>query len=261
MNLGNEPPSLDWHATTDSTSFDVIANIMVGLTCYGADLDILPSCASSWDVLDGGIRYVFHLRDDVFWSDGKPVTAFDFEDSWRRLVDPQTGASYAYLLYEVENAFEINTGVLKDPALLGAHALDRRTFEVKLTKPIAYFLSLTAVAPTFPVRKDVVEKHKDRWTEPGNIVTNGPFLLSKWQHEYKIVLEANPKFFEGPPKLKQVKMFMVPEQSTAFALYQNNQLDYVDNRSFSTSDVERFSKSPEYRHFPLLRCSYIAFNV
>lgn len=261
MNLGNEPPSLDWHATTDSTSFDVIANIMVGLTRYGDDLTIEPCLASSWDILDGGSRYVFHLRNDIYWSDGKPVTAFDFQDSWRRLVDPASGASYAYMLYDVENGLKINNGEIGDPSMLAAHALDERTFEVRLVKPVAYFLSLTAVAPTFPVRRDIIDKHGDRWTEPENIVTNGPFLLDSWQHEYKIELKANPRFFRGPPRLSRVKMFMVPEQSTAFLLYENNELDYVDNRSFSTSDVERFAGSPEYRNFPLLRCSYIAFNV
>ena len=107
----------------------------------------------------------------------------------------------------------------------------------------------------------MLDKYGSKWTEPQNIVTCGPFVIDKWQHEYKIVLKANPKYFEGEPEVKTVKMFMVPEQSTAFALFENDELDYVDNRSFSTSDVERYSNSANYRNMPLLRCSYIAFNV
>jgi len=92
MNLGNEPPSLDWHTTTDSTSFDVISNIMNGLTQMDAEMKIVPALASSWEIEEDGKRYVFHLRDDIFWSDGKPVTAMDFVFAWRRLQDPDTGA-------------------------------------------------------------------------------------------------------------------------------------------------------------------------
>jgi oligopeptide transport system substrate-binding protein len=261
MNIGSEPPGLDWDITTDSTSFDVVSNLMVGLTQYTPDLSCQPCCAAKWEVLDGGKRYLFHLRRDALWTDGKPVTAHDFEYAWRRLLDPKTGAQYSFFLYDVVNAFEFNTGKIKNPALVGAKALDDYTFEVSLKKPAAYFIYITAFCPSFPEREDVVEKWGDRWTDPEHIVTNGPFTLEKWAHEYKIVLKANPHYFEGEPKLKRIKMFMVPEQSTAFALYENNELDYVDNRSFSTPDVERFKNSPEYRNVLLLRNNYIGFNV
>lgn len=261
INIGAEPPSLDWNVTTDSTSFDVISNIMVGLTQYTNELEAKPSCAERWDVLDGGKRYIFHLRSDARWSDGKPVVAGDFEYAWKRLLDPKTAAQYAYFLYPIVNAFEFNTGKIKDPNLVGVKALDDRTLEVRLEKPAAYFIYLTAFSVSFPMRRDVIELWGDRWTEPEHIVTNGPFLLKQWQHEYKIELEANPNFFGGPPVLKRIKMFMIPEQATAFALYENDELDFVDNRSFSTADVERNRTSPEYKNYPLLRNNYLAFNV
>lgn len=261
INLGNEPPGLDWHTSTDSTSFDVVSNIMVGLTQYTNDVQCKPACAASWEILDDGKRYVFHLRKDVLWTDGRPVTAQDFVFAWTRLLDPATAAQYAFFLYDIVGAKDFNTGKAKTAEALGIKAIDDYTFEVKLVKPAAYFIYLTAFCPSYPQRKDLVEKYKDRWTEPQNLVTNGPFKLAKWQHEYKIELEGNEKFFEGPPKLKRIKMFMVPEASTAFALYENNELDFVDNRSFATPDVERYRKSPEYKNFPLLRAYYLAFNV
>lgn len=261
VNLGTEPPGLDWHTSTDSTSFDVVSNLMVGLTQYSNDLQCKPACAASWDVLDNGKRYVFHLRDNVVWTDGKPVTAYDFEFAWRRLLTPATAAQYAFFLYDIVGARDYNIGKVKDPSTLGFKAIDAKTFEVRLQKPAAYFIYLTAFCPSFPQRQDLVERYKDRWTEPENLVTNGPFKLTHWQHEYKIELSANEKFFEGPPKVSKIKMFMVPEASTAFALYENNELDFVDNRSFATPDVERFRNSPEYKNFPLLRGYYLAFNV
>ena len=261
MNIGSEPPSLDWDVTTDSTSFDVVSNLMVGLTQYTEKLSCAPACAKSWEITDGGKRYLFHLRNDVVWTDGKPVRAQDFEYAWKRLLNPATAAQYSFFLYDIVNAFEYATGKLKDPAQVGVKALDDHTLEVRLKKPAAYFIYLTAFCPTLPERQDVVEKWGDRWTEPGHIVTNGPFMLDRWAHEYKIELVANPRYFEGKPRLRRIKMFMVPEQSTAFALYENNELDYVDNRSFSTPDVERFRHSPEYRTIALLRSNYVGFNV
>lgn len=261
VNLGTEPPGLDWHTATDSNSFDVVSNLMVGLTQYTNELRAAPSCAESWEVLDNGKRYLFHLKDSIKWSDGKPVTAHDFEYAWKRLLNPDTAAQYAFFLYDIVNAREFNTGKIKNADELGIKALDDRTFEVRLRKPAAYFIYLTAFCSSFPMRRDVVEKWGNRWTEPAHIVTNGPFKLTKWQHEYKIELTANELFHEGVPKLKKIKMFMVPEASTAFALYENNELDFIDNRSFATPDVERYKDSPDYKNFPLLRANYLAFNV
>lgn len=261
LNLGSEPPSLDWHVSVDSTSFDVVSNLMVGLTQYREDLSCAPSCAHSWDVTDQGRRYVFHLRKDARWTDGKPVIAPDFEYAWKRLLDPKTGGQYAYFLYDIEGAADFNTGKQKDASAVGVKALDDWTLEVRLKKPAAYFLNLTAICPAFPMRKDVVERFGNRWTEAENMVTNGPFKLDSWQHEYKIELAANESYCQGPPRLKKIKMFMIPEQSTAFSLYENNELDVVDNRSISTPDVYRYRNSPEYKHFPLLRNNYIGFNV
>lgn len=261
VNIGAEPPSLDWQTTSDATSFDVVCNLMVGLTRYKTNLTCGPGAAQSWQILDDGKRYVFHLRQAMLWSDGRPISAYDFEYAWKRLLDPATASQYANFLYDIVNAFEFNTGKLKNANQLGVKALDSSTLEVRLVKPAAYFLYLTAFCPTYPIRRDVVEKWGNRWTEPGHLVCNGPFLLSKWQHEYKIELVANPRFVDGAPHLARVKMFMIPEQATAFALYENDELDFVDNRSFSTYDVERYRNSPQYRHFPLLRANFLGFNV
>ncbi len=261
MNIGTEPPSLDWQVSSDSVSFDVVSNIMVGLTQYNDKLQCDPACASSWEVLDDGRRYLFHLRHDVHWSDGKTLVAGDFEYAWKRMLDPKTGAAYAFFLYDIENAYEFNTGAITDSSKVGVKALDDYTLEVKLKKPAAYFLYLTAFCPSYPQRRDVIERWGDRWTEPEHIVTNGPFLLKSWAHEYKIELAAWDGFFEGAPKLKAIKMFMIPEQSTAFALYQNDELDYIDNRSFSTPDVEANKHSPEYHNIALLRNNYVGFNI
>ena len=90
VNLGTEPPSLDWSLATDHVSFNVISNLMVGLAEFDKDLKPAPVIAKSWEILDGGTKIVFHLRDDVPWTDGKKVRAQDFEYSWKRLLNPKT---------------------------------------------------------------------------------------------------------------------------------------------------------------------------
>ncbi len=261
INLGSEPPGLDWDINTDNTSFDVVCNMMVGLTQYRNDLTVAPSCAESWEILDDGTRYLFHLRKDAKWSDGKPVVAQDFDYAWRRLLNPQTGAPYAFFLYDIKNAIEYNTGKIKDDSTLGLRCVDDHTFEVRLRRAASYFLTLTAICASFPMRKDIIEKYGTHWTDPEHMVVNGPFKLTDWKHEYKIELSSNPLYVGGEPKIKKIKMFMIPEQATAFALYENGQLDYIDNRSFPTPDVYENRNSPEYHNFALLRNNYIGFNV
>ena len=171
MNIETEPPSLDWSIATDNWSIHVINNIMNGLTRYDDDLVAQPALAERWDVSDDGMVYRFHLRKDVEWTDGVPLTARHFVDGWRRLLDPATAAEYAYFLYDVEGARNFNTGELKDFSKVGVKAIDDHTLEVRLNKPIVYFTDVVNFVSTFPIRIDVIEKHGDEWTEPGNIQT------------------------------------------------------------------------------------------
>ncbi|HEY7217784.1 MAG TPA: ABC transporter substrate-binding protein, partial [Candidatus Binatia bacterium] len=122
VNLGTEPPSLDWSLAVDHVSFNVISNLMVGLTEFDKDLKPAPVIAKSWEILDGGKKIIFHLRDDVQWTDGKRVRAQDFEYSWKRLLNPKTGAQYAYILFDIIHAQDYNEGKIKDPTSVGVQA-------------------------------------------------------------------------------------------------------------------------------------------
>jgi oligopeptide transport system substrate-binding protein len=271
VNLGTEPPSLDWSLATDHVSFNVIANLMVGLTEFDKNLKPAPVIANSWDVLDGGKRIVFHLRDDVLWSDGKKVRAQDFEYSWKRLLNPKTASQYAYILFDIANAQDYAEGKLKDPAAVGVQAQDDQTLMVTLRHPASYFLAITTFEVTYPQRQDIVEKFANRWTETGNldddgrpipVVTNGPFLLSSWKHENEIELSANAKFFRGKPTIDKVTMYMVNEKTTAVAMYEQGSLDFMDeSHSIPTLDKPRLSKMPGYKVVPQLRGEYYGFAV
>ena len=260
LNLGYEPDSLDWAKATDSYSFDIISNIMTGLTKYNNDLQSIPSIAKRWEISADAKTYTFYLNDSIKWTDGIPIKANDFYYAWKRILNPKTAAPYAYLLYPIKNAYSYNTGNLKDSRELGVKVLGDFILKVELEEPLAFFLNLTSWAVYYPQREDIIEKLQDDWTEPKNIVTCGPFKLDKWQHEYKITLKRNPLYTNPRPLLEELRYYIVPEQSSGFSLYLNNELDCIDNRSVPVSEIGTIRKLKEAQIYPLLRGTYVGFN-
>ncbi|HUJ80077.1 MAG TPA: peptide ABC transporter substrate-binding protein [Nitrospiria bacterium] len=256
--MSSEPPTLDWSLATDNVSITVIGNLMEGLTAFDESLRPQPAVASRWDVSPDGTTYTFHLRHDVYWTDGRRVTARDFEFSWKRLLNPRTGAEYAYFLYDVLNAYAYNTGRVTDPGLVGVTALDDSTLRVQLTKPIVYFPSITTFVVTFPQRQDLIERYGARWTDPGRLVTDGPFVLAEWRHEYKVVLRANPHYAWGKPAIDEVRMYVVNDPSTALTLYDTGDLDLA---RLPPEAIPFYEGSTEFARVPILRGYYYGFNV
>ncbi len=258
MPISNEPPTLDWTLATDSVSFDILTNIMEGLTQYDVNMEPIPAIARHWEISDNGRIITYYLRDDVFWTDGQPVKASDFEYSWKRLLNPATAAQYAYFLFDIENAYEYNSGKITDPSKVGVSAKSDLVLEVRLKKPVVYFPSITTFMVTFPQRKDIVEKFGDRWTDPDKIVTNGPFKLTKWKHEYKLELSANDKFYEGRPSLDAILAYVVREKTTALTLYETGELEMVELPPVA---IPHFKKHKEFDSLPQLRGYYYGINV
>jgi oligopeptide transport system substrate-binding protein len=261
VNLGTEPPSLDWSLATDHVSFNVISNLMVGLTEFDQNLKPAPIVAKKWELQDGGRRIVFDLRDDVLWSDGRKVRAQDFEYSWKRLLNPKTASEYAYILFDIVNAQEYHEGKIDGAASVGVRAVDDFKLEVLLRHPASYFLAITTFEVTFPQRQDIIEQFESRWTDPANIVTNGPYRLSSWKHENEIELTANPGFFLGKPAIEKIRMFMINEKTTALAMYEQGQLDFVDNHSIPIFEKNRLSKQRGFKRVPQLRGYYYGFRT
>jgi len=256
--LETEPPSLDLSIATDDASIKVLNNIMEGLTRYDKNLNAVPAVAESWEVSPDGKKYSFHIRPQARWSDGRPVLARDFVYSWQRLLNPGTAAEYAYFLYLVKNAREINSGQLKDLNQLGARALDERTLEVELAHPAVYFPVLLTFVVTFPLRKDLVEKYPDAWTEPAHIITNGAFVPTSWHHEYKLVCEPNAYYWDAKPKLKKLVFYMVNETTTELTLYDTGDLEMVRP---PPAAIPSYRGLPDYHDYPYLGNYYIGFNI
>ena len=140
VSVGAEPETLDPRKSTGIPESTVQAQLFEGLTTLDASNKPLPAMAEKWEISPDGLRYKFFLRPGVKWSNGDPVTAYDFEYSWKTTLSPEFGAKYSYQLFYLKNGEAYNKG-LTTADQVGVKALDDRTLEVVLEKPTAYFLS------------------------------------------------------------------------------------------------------------------------
>ena len=234
-NTGGEPDTID--PQKESFVNEVAQTMMVfeGLMKLDAKtLKPIPAAAAKDpEVSADGLKYTFTLRDGLKYSDGKAVTAQDFAYGWTRLCDPVTHGAYAFTGYIVAGCEAWNNmDPKKDtPAALSAAAgklgirvLSEKQIEFTLTEPAPYFMSIAAIWVGVPTRKDLVEKGGDKWTEPATFIGNGPFKMTEWKHNEKIVFEKNDNYRE-PVKLKKWTKVMINESAVSFAAYRNNELD------------------------------------
>jgi oligopeptide transport system substrate-binding protein len=223
--LGGDPATLDIQTATDVTSHLIIDNCIEGLMAFDAEGNIVPACATGYTVSDDGLVYTAHLREDAVWSDGVPVTAQHFVDGFVRLMDPDTAAEYAWMMYPVANAEEFASGTMDDPSQLGISAPDEHTVVYTLEEPAAYFAAILAFATTYPVRLDVIREHGKDWTKPGIYVSNGPYLLESWEPEKELVLVKNPSYWDAESvQIERITFPIIPEDSQALALYEKGEL-------------------------------------
>jgi oligopeptide transport system substrate-binding protein len=223
-----EPPSLDSAKATDSVSFTILDNVLEGLyRADGKDQPVLAMAAEEPKVSDDQKTWTFKIRD-AKWSDDKPVTAKDFEYSWKRVLDPKTASEYVQMMYVLENAEEYNTGKAKVEDV-GVKALDDKTLEVKLKTAIPYFKALLTFPTFLPQRQDIVEKYGDKYAlEAKNMVYNGAFVLSDWKHEKSFQYKKNDLYWDkANVKLNTVNVNIVKDSSQAINLYETGKTDFA----------------------------------
>ncbi|QIB27391.1 peptide ABC transporter substrate-binding protein [Caloranaerobacter azorensis] len=258
INIGFEPPDLDPQTTTDTTSFFVINATLEGLVRLNPDGSVGKGIAESWDVSDDGKVYTFKLRD-AKWSDGDPITAYDFEYAWKRALDPKTASSYAYQLYLIKNGEAFNTGEITDPNEVGVKALDEKTLKVELERPVPYFLSLTAFPTYVPAKKAAIEEWGDEYaSDADKMVYSGPFMITRWDHEQKLILEKNPNYWDADSvKLQRIECDMITDSNTAINLYETGELDLS---GVPAEFLDNYKDSPEFGRMIEANVAYLQFN-
>ncbi|PHM71183.1 ABC transporter substrate-binding protein [Xenorhabdus kozodoii] len=196
-NNGAEPASLDVDKVEGNIALNIINDFFDTLVGTDKQGQIIPKLAASWETKDNK-TWVFHLRKGSKWSDGTPITAQDVVFSWRRLTNPKTLSPYGSYFVDasVVNAKEILAGK-KNVEELGVKALDDSTLEVRLEKPVGYFLQMLAFTITAPISEKVVEKYGDKWTQPEFFVSSGAFKLAEWKVNEKIVGVRNSYYWDN----------------------------------------------------------------
>ena len=223
-----EPDSIDPQKTNALESLSIDRDMYIGLATLDAHGKPVPGAAESWDIAPDGKTWTFHLRHDDKWSNGDPVTSADFLYSFRRLVDPKTAAEDPSDLKQVVNYEAIISGKEKDLTKLGVEAPDPYTLVLHLTEPrIALPFILTDMCLA-PLHRASIEKAGDQWTQPGNIVSNGPFVMKSWTPQSEIVLTKNPNLFgANDVKLDEVHWSVTENLETGLTRYRAGELDFV----------------------------------
>jgi len=259
VNINSEPPTLDPNLASDTTSVKVINNIFEGLVHLNFDGSTSPAAAESSEVSADGLTYTFNFRGTDKWSNGDTVTSQDFKASWLRILDPATAADYAYQLYFVKGAEDFNGG--KGTAdQVAIDATDPKVLKVTLKAPTPWFIPLMSHNAYFPIPAKTVEQFGDKWTEPANIVTNGPYKLTSWNHDSDITLDKWADYRDAAGiTLNTIKMVMITEATTGVAAFEAGEIDIQPE--MPTADMDRLKTLPEYIVFPMLGVYYMGFNV
>ncbi len=201
--------------------------------------DVKPGIAESWDESEDGLTYTFHLRKDAKWSDGEPITAADFEYSWKRLVNPETASPYAFIGDCLKNGQAIEQGKM-DVEELGVKAVDDTTLEVTLEHPASYFLSLIGSSGQYaPLRQDIVEKYgTDFAATSEKNVYSGPFVMTS-SEDNVWTFEKNDNYWDKDSiNLDKCELNYVENTDTQLSMYEAGDLDYVQVPTAYVSDYK-----------------------
>jgi oligopeptide transport system substrate-binding protein len=274
---GGEIASLDPHAVSGVPESRIVRALFEGLVSRDPKtLEVVPGVAAKWELDSTGVVYTFHLRDDARWSNGDPLTAADFEWSFRRLLEPETASPNASQLWSVVGARAFTTGrdelgqaVARDGSAVGIHALDALTLEIRLAQPLAKFLDVLACYPLVPVHRRSIEALRElhprtwmtEWTQAQNLVTNGPFRLVERRLNDRIRLAKNELYWDAEHvAFHTIDALAVESWTTALNLYLTGEVDWVDG-SIPPSAVPHLRGRADFKPSPYLGLYFYRINT
>ena len=257
--LWSDPPTLDPHLTSDTTSAGIIVEIFGGLVAFDTDLNLVPDLAESWEISSDAQTYTFKIRDEAVFHDGKNVTAADFKWSFERAAHPDTASPVAETyLSDIVGVKEVLEGVTTD--ITGVTVIDEKTLQIEIDAPKAYFLAKLTYPTAYVLDKDNVEIEDSEWTDNPN--GTGPFRLMEYKIGERLILEKHPNYHLGPAMLDRIQMNLAGGSS--MAMYENDEIHIT---GVGMLDLERIKdpadplNSQLVTASPSFSISYIGFNV
>ncbi|STU71560.1 oligopeptide ABC transporter [Klebsiella michiganensis] len=261
-NNGSEPSSLDPHKVESDVENNIISDLFEGLVSVSPTGEIEPRLAEKWENKDNTV-WTFHLRPGVTWSDGTAITAQDIVWSWQRLVSPLTASPYASYPgnMHIVNGAEIAQGQ-KAPETLGVKAIDDATLEVTLTQPNAAFLAMLAHPSLVPLDKVLISRYGDKWTKPEHIVTSGPYKLSQWVVNERIVAERNPRYWDNAHTvINKVTYLPISSETADVNRYKAGEIDIVYTVPINQFAQLKKTMGDQLDVSPQLATYYYEFNT
>nr|WP_051861107.1 ABC transporter substrate-binding protein [Xenorhabdus bovienii] len=258
----SEPVSLDPHKSDSSSEFDILHDFFERMVAIDKKDKIIPALAERWETNDNK-TWVFHLRKGIKWSDGSPITAHDVVFSWRRMVTPDTISPYGSYLVQatVVNAYDVLSGK-KKPEELGVKALDDATIEVTLGRPKADLLQMMAHPVMSPISEKVIRKYGNKWTQPEFFVSNGPFKLSEWIVNEKIVGVRNSYYWDDKHTvINKVTYLPLSDYKADLNRYMAGELDISNGGPSDFFPTLKKKFGDQFHISPIMSVYYYLFNT
>lgn len=263
IHIGNQgdPQTLDPHKAQGVSESNIGRDLFEGLIAEAPNGDLIPGVAEAWDIGEDGLVYTFRLREDARWSNGERVTAGDFVYGMRRSVDPATLSFYSFILAPIENAAAITAGDLPTDEL-GVRALDDRTLEIRLESPTPYFLGLLTHSASYPTHQPSIEEHGDSFTRPGNLVSNGAYVLDEWVVQSHVRLVRNTQYWDDESTtIDEVYYHVTEDVSAELKRFRAGELDMTYEVPRSQLPWIRENMPEHLVVAPYLGSYYYGFNV
>lgn len=229
LNAGMEPTGLNTLTSTYSIEFALFKHMYENLVTLDDDDNTAPGAAESWDYDEDTLTYTFHLRKDGVWTNGDPVTAKDFEFAWSQALNPDVASDYAYFLYFIKNAEKYFNGEVTWDEV-GVKVVDDYTLEVTMEQPTPYALFLFSFGTLAPINQRFYEAvGADLYsTEAQYFCTNGPFALTEWSHNDKIVMQKNDAWHGAADvEVEEIDWKIITDANAALSSFLAGDLDMV----------------------------------
>lgn len=260
--LHNEPDGIDPNVTSNSFASPFLTNCFEGLVTYNENSELVPGLAENWDISEDGKTYTFHLKKDLKWSDGSPLTSKDFVYSINRVLRPETAAQYLSMVTDyIENAQDVYDGK-KTSEELGVQAPDDNTLVLRLNNPAPFFIDILSMNVYAPVQEATVEANKEKWTlSPETYIVNGPFKITEMKMGESVVLEKNPNYYNADAvSLNKITFRYIKDQATALSAFQSGEIDGF--REVPSADLAKLkAESDDLYTLPQYATTYYLINT
>ncbi|MEA1926633.1 MAG: ABC transporter substrate-binding protein, partial [Candidatus Auribacterota bacterium] len=224
LRLKDDPSTLDPAYIVDVPGGALAAKIYNGLVRFDPEGRVIPDLASRWEISDDGQLYCFHLREGIRFTNGREVTAEDVVYSLRRILEPETNSPRSWLLSAVKGSAPFLKGESKE--LPGIRTGKDGVVEIELDKPTGLFLDFLAMPNASIVPREEVERTTPSFSD--HPCGTGPFKLTEWKHNNRIILAGNPDYFMGSPRLSGIEYRIIPEALTTVVEFEQGNLDIME---------------------------------